>query len=127
MRTIFAPRGRRRRTAALVALALCAAFLVTSLAAAGADRGKAPSRRASTARVAIKDFAYRPPTLRIRRGTRVVFVNRDSAPHTATRRGSFDTGRLRKGDKAAVRFKRSGVYRYICTIHPFMRGKIVVR
>jgi len=77
--------------------------------------------------VKIKGFKYKPATLRIRRGTGVVFVNRDSARHTATRRGSFDTGTLRKGKAATVSFKRRGTYRSMCTIHPFMHGKIVVR
>lgn len=127
MQTISGSRWPRRATAALSVLALSAALFVVSLSPASAGPSKTKPRRAATARVAIKDFSYRPRTLRIRRGTRVVFVNRDRAPHTATKRGSFDTGRLRKGGKATVRFKRRGSYAYICTIHPFMRGKIVVR
>jgi plastocyanin len=119
-------RGRAAATAA-VALGLIAAVLALSIVPAAADRRHRLPRRAKTVRVEIDDFAYRPPTLRIRRGTRVVFANRDRVPHTATRRGRFDTGRIRPRRSAAVRFKRRGVYRYICTIHPFMRGKIVVR
>jgi len=113
-------------TAAL-ALALAGALLAVSIVPAAANRSDRLPKRAKTVRVAIKDFKYRPPTLRIRRGTRVVFANRDRAAHTATRRGRFDTGTIRSGRAAAVRFKRRGVYRYICTIHPFMHGKIVVR
>jgi len=56
-----------------------------------------------------------------------VFANRDRVAHTATRRGSFNTGRIRPGHAVAVRFSRRGVYAFHCTIHPFMRGKIVVR
>jgi len=126
MRAILGLRWRRGAGVAVAALALTAALLAISLAPA-AGRDQTQPRRGGTARVAIKDFAYRPPTLRVGPGTRVVFVNRDSAPHTATKRGSFDTGRIRRGGKAAVRFKRRGVYKYICTIHPFMHGKIVVR
>jgi plastocyanin len=77
-------------------------------------------------RVKIRGFKFKPPTLRISRGTRVVWVNRDRAPHTATRRGSFNTGVIRSGRAVAVRFKRRGTYGYICTIHPEMRGRIVV-
>jgi len=122
------PISPRRAPAALV-LALAAALLAASLApaAGGGSPGAAATASGAGARVKIDDFAYHPRTLRIRRGTKVVFVNRDSAPHTATKRGSFDTGRIRRGGKAAVRFKRRGVYKYICTIHPFMHGKIVVR
>jgi plastocyanin len=113
-----------RRTAA-IALSLVALVALATLAP-GVD-AKRQQRRANTARVEIDDFAFKPKALRIPRGTEVVFVNRDSAPHTATKRGSFDTGRLRKGQAASVRFKRRGTFRYACTIHPFMHGKIVVR
>ena len=130
MRTIFGSRRRGRTAAAaaaVAAVALSATPVASSVVPAAANGGKAQPRRAGSVRVAIKGFAYRPPTLRIRRGTRVVFANRDGAPHTATRRGSFDTGPIRSGHAAAVRFGRRGVYSYVCTIHPFMHGKLVVR
>jgi len=111
-------------SAAALALALIAALLAVSIVPAAANR-RLPRR--ATVRVEIDDFAYRPPTLRIRRGTKVVFANRDRVAHTATRRGRFDTGHIRPRGAAAVRFKRRGVYRYVCTIHSFMHGKIVVR
>ncbi len=106
-------------------LALVAAVALVTIAP-GAD-ARRQHRRAKMSRVEIDDFSYKPRTLRIARGTTVVFVNRDGVTHTATGRGSFDTGRLRRGQAARVRFKRRGVYRYVCTIHPFMHGKIVVR
>ncbi len=55
-----------------------------------------------------------------------MFGNRDRVAHTATRRGSFNTGRIRPGRSVAVRFSRRGVYAFHCMIHPFMHGKIVV-
>ena len=75
----------------------------------------------------MKGFSFRPRKVTVRRGAKVTFTNRDSARHNAVRRGSFNTGILRRGRSAAVRFKRRGVYGYICTLHPFMRGKVVVR
>jgi len=123
MRMSLSPPGRR--CAAAIALTAVALLALTTVAP-GVDAQR-QQRRADGVRVEIDDFAFKPKTVRIRRGTKVVFVNRDRAPHTATRRGSFDTGRLRKGEAAAVRFKRRGTFGYICTIHPFMRGKIVVR
>lgn len=125
MASIRIPHGGLFRALAIAAFALVAALAIDSIASS-AD-AKRTHRRAKVARVKIDDFAYRPRTLRIKRGTKVIFANRDRAPHTATRRGSFDTGRLRRGRAAAVRFKRRGTYTYICTIHPFMRGRIVVR
>jgi plastocyanin len=117
--------SRRAAAAAIAAFGAVAAIALGPVAAA--DDGPAASASAARAKVKIKGFKYRPAALRVRRGTRVVFVNRDRAPHTATRRGSFSTGTLRRGQRAAVRFRKRGTYRYLCTIHPYMRGKIVVR
>ena len=92
----------------------------------GASAAGASATASQTKRVAIRGFAFRPKTLRVPRGTRVVFKNSDRARHNATRPGSFRTGNLKKGESAGVRFKRKGTFRYHCTIHPFMKGKIVV-
>lgn len=74
----------------------------------------------------IANFAFKPGKLTVARGTTVTFSNSDSAPHTATRRGSFDTGRIGAGGSKSVKFSRRGTFSYLCSIHPSMRGKIVV-
>ena len=52
--------------------------------------------------------------------------NRDGAAHTATRGGSFDTGKIKPGKAVAVKFSSKGTYRYICSLHPEMTGKVIV-
>jgi plastocyanin len=128
MRNTPDSRGRDRGLGAAALIAALVAVLVASaVAAAAGGAGHRQQRRANAVRVTIRGFAYHPPTLRVRRGTKVVFANRDRVPHTATRGGSFDTGRIRPGHSAVVKLKRAGVYAYHCTIHPFMHSKIVVR
>ncbi|MGE5283151.1 MAG: cupredoxin domain-containing protein [Chloroflexota bacterium] len=127
MQRLHSP-GRSLATAtALLVLALAGALLLASIAPATGSGSPQRVLRSKKVKVEIDNFAYHPPTLRIRRGTRVVFANRDKASHTATRRGSFDTGTIRPGHSATVRFNRRGTFKYVCTIHPFMHGKIVVR
>jgi plastocyanin len=103
--------------------------VTASLAAvmAGAQGIPAAQRGAAGVEVKIRNFAFHPSPLRIEKGTRVTFVNRDGAAHDATRRGSFGTGLLRPGDEATVRFRSRGTFQYVCTLHPGMRGKVVVR
>jgi len=119
--------GRRRRWQAIglalvaVAFGLALAGLRGAVASAG---GAAQASRAAT--VGIDGFAYRPPTLKVAKGSTVDFTNSSDVTHTATRAGSFDTGRIRPGKSVAVRFKQRGTFAYHCTIHPFMHGKIVV-
>lgn len=106
---------------ALVAFALALIGLRGQTAAADA------TARASTApRVVIDHFAFHPPTLRIAKGSKVVFANTSDVAHTATHDGSFDTGHIKPGESASIRFPRAGTFSYHCTIHSFMHGKIVV-
>jgi plastocyanin len=117
------PGGRRiAMVAAVMALALLAAWLPAQRAA-GAGAGASEDRRG---RVKIANFAFQPATLQIDRGTRVAFANDSRIAHTATRRGSFDTGRIKPGATAVVRFNQRGTFAYHCKIHPTMRGKVVV-
>jgi plastocyanin len=107
---------------AAVAIGFALVGLRKELAAAG------PTAQASgTATVDINHFAYHPPTLTIAAGSSVAFSNTSRVTHTATRNGSFTTGRIKPGGSVVVRFTRRGVYSYHCQIHPFMHGKIVVR
>lgn len=126
MRAILSPRRRGRPAIAAAIAAALALALVMSAGAPAAGRRHRTHERASTAQVNIRSFAFHPHTLKIGRGTTVVFANRASIAHTATRRGSFDTGHIRPGHSVAVRFSQPGAYAFHCKIHPFMHGKIVV-
>jgi plastocyanin len=75
--------------------------------------------------VAIKGFKFLPAELTVAVGDTVVFTNEDGAPHTATADdGSFDTGRLAKGESAIVTIGAAGTFSYICALHPAMKGSI---
>ena len=113
--------------AALAAAALMAALTLGVMTPASGHGRHRVHRRAGKVRVDISGFAFHPHALRVRRGAKVVFANRDRVAHTATRRGGFDTGHIQPGHSVTVRFSRRGVYAFHCTIHPFMHGKIVVR
>lgn len=88
----------------------------------------APSGEAVRAeKVEIVEFTYEPDPVTIEAGGKVTWINRDSAPHTATADdGSFDTGTLEEGKLKSENFKEAGSYPYFCEIHPDMRGTIEV-
>jgi plastocyanin len=52
-----------------------------------------------------------------------------SATHTVTADDghSFDTGSIIPGEAGKLTTPKPGRYAYHCTIHPFMRGTLVVR
>lgn len=104
-------------------MAIALAGFGSALASNGSTAGASKAKKAKAVR--IQGFAYRAATTRVTRGTRVTFSNKDGVPHTATGSG-FNTGRIGPGGAKSVTFKRKGTFRYHCTIHPDMRGKVIV-
>ncbi len=101
--------------------------------ALGSSRGAATA--ASSSNVAggtavtlkIANYAFAPPALTVKVGTRVTVRNLDSTAHTATAgSGAFDSGTLKQGQSAHFTLKRPGTYSYICQFHAFMTGTIKV-
>ncbi len=76
----------------------------------------------------IIDFTYMPAKITIPKGGEITWVNKDSAVHTVTEDNEdFDSGDLDKGKKFSKKFTDSGTIKYFCTIHPYMKGTIVVK
>jgi plastocyanin len=102
---------------------------LTSLAAAAMVSVMfAGSALAADHAVSISGMKFNPPTLEVAAGDTVTFTNEDSAPHTATANdGSFDTGRLSRGESATVTIGAAGTFDYICSVHPSMKGQIVAK
>jgi plastocyanin len=112
----------------IFAVAAVSAALLLLLALQGPDAsagGVAQASRAKT--VNIANFAFKPGKLTVAKGTKVTFSNSDGVPHTATRAGSFDTGRISPDSAKSVKLSRAGTFAYHCSIHPSMHGKIVVK
>lgn len=103
------------------------AVLRTGLAGAAALPLLAVPARAATHQVAIEGMAFVPADITVAVGDTVVFTNNDGAPHTATAdNGSFDTGRLSRGQSGQLTFGQAGTYTYFCAVHPRMKGSITV-
>jgi plastocyanin len=75
---------------------------------------------------------YSPSEILIIKGETVTWKNTDSAAHTATSvsGGSptdvFDSGLLMAGNSFSHKFTDSGRYDYLCMVHPWMTGVVVV-
>lgn len=77
--------------------------------------------------VAIDNFAFVPPTLTIAAGSTVTWTNRDEEPHTvAASDGSFRSPGMGSQATYTHTFSTAGTFDYICSIHPFMHGTVVV-
>ena len=76
--------------------------------------------------VRISGFAFNPSNLTVSVGATVKWVNDDSAPHSITSE-NFKSGTLSNGDSYEFRFATPGIYDYSCSIHPSMKGTILVK
>jgi amicyanin len=90
----------------------------------------APSGPAvATHSVKIEQFAFGPGSVTVKAGTTVTWTNNDQDPHTVTSQGKdgpLKSATLNKGDTYQYTFTTAGTYEYLCTIHPFMTGTVVV-
>lgn len=77
--------------------------------------------------VTIEGMKFEPASLEVRRGDRVTWVNKDVVPHTATAAGRFDSGEIAHGAKWTWKAARAGTFDYVCSYHPGMQAKVVVR
>ena len=83
---------------------------------------------ASPATIDIDNFAFTPATLTVTAGTTVTWKNEDDSPHRmADKDGTFKSAALDTDDTFSHTFAAPGEYPYICTIHPYMVGKIIVK
>lgn len=84
-------------------------------------------RPAAGIAVDISNFAFAPATLTVKVGDPVTWTNHDEEPHTvAADDGSFHSPGMGTNATYTFTFTAPGSYGYICTIHPFMHGTVVV-
>ena len=87
-----------------------------------------PAVAAKTHTVAMDGTRFIPETLAVERGDRVVWVNKDPFPHTATAAdGTFDSQSVAAGRSWSYVTHKSGKFDYVCTFHPGMKGTLLVK
>lgn len=85
-----------------------------------------PAPPSEGAEVIIEGFAFEPATLTVAPGTIVTWINEDSDAHTVAIAG-IESPSLDKDDSWSYTFDTAGTFHYICGIHPYMKGQIVVQ
>jgi plastocyanin len=81
--------------------------------------------------IAIKNFAFDPSTQTVKSGAAVMWTNLDGAPHAIVfdigSPVTYSSGSLPPGSSYLLSFTQPGTYTYHCSIHPSMKGTIVVQ
>jgi plastocyanin len=99
------------------------------LAAAALLALAAPAAGAATTSVTLKNIDFSTPTVRIAMGDSVRWLFRDApTPHNVTSTGKprFRSSTSKQSGTYSVRFGKRGTYRYVCTLHPNMNGRVIV-
>jgi plastocyanin len=106
-----------RKLAGVVALAAIAAALV---AATALGTSKA------TFDVSAQDDFFDPRKVKIGAGEKVQWTNKGVTDHTVKFKGEKNRV-IAPGETTTKRFKKTGVFRYVCTLHKAegMKGKVV--
>jgi len=85
--------------------------------------------KANRTEVVIDNFNFSPKTFTVPAGATVTWTNHDNVPHVIM----SDDDRFNKspvlktGQSFSNAFATAGTYSYFCSIHPRMRGKIIVK
>jgi len=78
--------------------------------------------------VSISDFTYTPAEMTIGTGSKVRWTNKDTTAHSIVSDDNlFESTTLGENESFTYAFDKEGVYKYHCSIHPYMTGTITVK
>ena len=108
----------------LAGVLLAASALLGLSTAAGAS-----SSTAKSISITIKNFMFSPMSLTVAPGATVKVTNKDSATHTLTANdNAFNTGDITQNQTKTFKAPmKPGTYSYICGIHQYMMGTLIVK
>lgn len=122
-------RMKTSRPSRLVLLLACCVLLVVA-GCSGQQGGNL---------VSIHDLRFDPTPLTVPVGTTVTWTNNDQTAHTVTSDATgpastpttpvpaFTSKPLNPGQSYQHKFSKAGTYKYHCTIHPYLKGEVIVR
>ena len=110
-------------------LAACGGGGSTGSAGSSSSSGGAAASAKSTDSISISNFMFQPMAASVPPGATVTVTNKDPVTHTLSATGGqFNTGDIGPHQtKTFTAPMKAGTYHYICDIHQYMMGSIVVR
>jgi plastocyanin len=78
--------------------------------------------------IGIDNFKFAPTSPMVPKGAMVTWVNRDDIPHSIVCQTlRFRSHPMDTDGSVSLTFDQPGRYEYICGVHPFMRGTVIVQ
>ena len=108
-------------------LVIVASVLATLVACNSNPVGASANNEVKTYTVKIKQFRFVPEVLEVKAGDKVIWVNQDIVPHTATALDkSWDTGEIASEESKEMIVTKTQSLSYYCFYHPIMKAKLVL-
>jgi len=105
-------------------IVLVGALLAGSAVSIGSPASAAPKTHVVT----IENLRFTPDVLTVQRGDRVVWINKDLFPHTATADNkAFDSHGIEPSASWTYVARKPGEYPYGCLFHPTMKARLTIR
>jgi plastocyanin len=121
------------RTRAIVCTMLAASLTTAAVGAGVAFAASAGSKSKPIVAQATPTNGFNPKSVTVKPGATVYWSNKDHAPHNAVAskkvkgKPAFTSGSTKTGNFSAKAPTTPGTYAYTCTVHPFMKGTLVVK
>jgi plastocyanin len=127
--TVLTPFLRHLNTGTLAFVMLVALATLTNMRGKEAQTTASVPVKESTAKIVIDNFSFLPKTFTVPLGATVTWTNHDKVPHlvTSTNDQFKKSPLLKAGQSFSNTFATGGTYSYFCSIHPQMKGKIIVK
>ncbi len=102
-------------------------FVISLASLSGKLPGAAVAKKTGLFDVNIASFVFGPSKASIPAGKAVTWTNTDDSPHQISVKGQPRTAVLLKGQSASLTFDQPGMFDYICSLHPGMKGQVEVK
>jgi plastocyanin len=78
--------------------------------------------------ITMKDTKFVPETANVKAGQQVCWVNEDAIQHDAVAESGadFKSELFNKGETFTTKVDQPGTVKYVCTVHPGMKGELKV-
>ena len=122
--TALSQTGRRQVVTRLSGIVFLGALLSAGASSTRSEADTGPKTHVVT----IENLRFSPDALTVEPGDRVVWINKDLFPHTATAdTKAFDSQSIGPNASWTYVARKSGEYAYGCTFHPTMKATLKIR
>jgi plastocyanin len=120
-----APRTHRTRARRLFVVGLL------GVVAAACSTGSGPAAQAQSSApqakpIAVRALKFEPSKLTVKVGTKVNWLWREKVAHNIIFKDKKYSSKVQNKGSFSTTFEKPGTFKYQCTLHPGMKGEIVV-